>query len=769
MAWTRRIGTAVTSVCLLTAAALVGGPHAASADPGTVMLVVKSPNSLTAGDAAVQARLVAAGHTVSRADDNTVTAAQAAAVDLVIVSSSVVDTVLESRLVGVPTPTLIAKPYLLDNYGLTGPVAGTDYGSRMASALAVVDPAHPMAAGRNGTVSFQAGDERIAWGRPVASARVAARLGTNSAVFSVVGGDPIANGQTAAGCRLVFPLMADAPTSFTADAWAMFEASVAWGVGDCQSDPPPPDPEPYVAYVAGNAASLTTAEHLVVDRLDATGYVVSVKDDTTVTPADVASAEFVIVGYTVSPSTLGSRLAGLSVPVWVAKPLSFPKFQMTGPTAGSDFGDKAGRVWAIAAPGHPLAAGRAGSFAAYTGSYRVSWGAPVPAATVVATATGSGTVFTVPAGAVLANGSTSPGCRFTFPLFGLAPLAMSADGLAMFDAAAAWGANGCDASPPPPGDGVEHVVIVSVDGLNPQAIGTLGEAGAPGLHRLMTEGASTLNARTTFERTETLPNHSSMVTGRRVDLPGGHGVSFNEDNASTIHTSASQYVTSVFDVVHDRDGSTAMYAGKPKFDFLDRSWNGTFGGPDLVGADTGRDKIDVYQRVVPGSTGSAAVVSAVNADTLRDLTFVHIREPDQAGHASGYLSAEYLAAVQQADGWIDDIMDALAENSDPGDRTVLLVTTDHGGAGTQHGDATAAVNYTIPLFAWGEGVDAGADLYDLNASRVDPGTGRPDDDGLGQPLRNGDVANLALDLLGLPPVPGSLYNADQALRLTATP
>ncbi len=62
--------------------------------------------------------------------------------------------------------------------------------------------------------------------------------------------------------------------------------------------------------------------------------------------------------------------------------------------------------------------------------------------------------------------------------------------------------------------------------------------------------------------------------------------------------------------MHDRDGSTALYAGKPKFDFLDRSWNETFGGPDQVGADTGRDKIDVYQRVVPGSTSSAAVVSA---------------------------------------------------------------------------------------------------------------------------------------------------------------
>ncbi len=142
MAWNRRIGIAATSLCLVTAAALAGGPPAAGADPGTVMLVVKSPTSLSAGDAAVQARMVAAGHTVTRADDNTVTAAQAGAVDLVIISSSVVDTALGSRLVGVPTPTLVAKPYLLDNYQLTGPVAETDYGSRVAGTLARLSTRH---------------------------------------------------------------------------------------------------------------------------------------------------------------------------------------------------------------------------------------------------------------------------------------------------------------------------------------------------------------------------------------------------------------------------------------------------------------------------------------------------------------------------------------------------------------------------------------------------------------------------------------------------
>ena len=45
----------------------------------------------------------------------------------------------------------------------------------------------------------------------------------------------------------------------------------------------------------------------------------------------------------------------------------------------------------------------------------------------------------------------------------------------------------------------------------------LGAAGAPTFHRLLDEGAGTLNARTEYEQTVTLPNHTGMMTGRRID------------------------------------------------------------------------------------------------------------------------------------------------------------------------------------------------------------------------------------------------------------
>ncbi|WP_181310337.1 alkaline phosphatase family protein [Nocardioides campestrisoli] len=311
----------------------------------------------------------------------------------------------------------------------------------------------------------------------------------------------------------------------------------------------------------------------------------------------------------------------------------------------------------------------------------------------------------------------------------------------------------CAAGTTSTGPVTDSVLVVSVDGLNPHALTRLGRAGTPTLHRLLDEGASTLNARTAVELTVTLPNHTGMVTGRRIDAArGGHGVNWNVDRArpATVRRAAGERVDSVFTAVSRAGGSTALFASKSKFSLWRRSW-----GQDL-------------DRVVIREDNQQLVRSLLRdlRTRDRDLRFVHLSAPDAAGHRHGFMGRDYLDAVRDVDRWLGRVVRAIDRDGAPA--ATLLLTSDHGGGrSTGHSQRNKPANYRVPFLVRGPGADAGADLYALNPAYQDPGRGRPGYAEERQPVRNGMVANVALDLLGLPPVPGSVLGADERLLLTA--
>jgi hypothetical protein len=310
---------------------------------------------------------------------------------------------------------------------------------------------------------------------------------------------------------------------------------------------------------------------------------------------------------------------------------------------------------------------------------------------------------------------------------------------------------------------VNQVLAISVDGLNPRAIKRLGRSGTPAFHRLMSEGAWTFNARTVWGQTRTLPNHTTMLTGRRLDpKTGGHGVRVNYDDGGTVHQAAGHPVASVFGVVHDYGGSTAMYSAKPKFRFFQRTWN-AHGGPDKVGRNNGRAKIDkVLIRY-----NNDKVVANLNAELRsrpRTFTFLHISLPDSAGHKYGFMSPQYLRAVKHTDKLLGRVLRTISADPSLRKHMLVLLTADHGGDGPSHDDPSRLQDYRIPFMAWGAGVPAGRNLYAMNPTFRSPGTSRPGYDGK-QPIRNGDLANLVTDVLDLPPVPGSEFDRAQTLTL----
>lgn len=286
-----------------------------------------------------------------------------------------------------------------------------------------------------------------------------------------------------------------------------------------------------------------------------------------------------------------------------------------------------------------------------------------------------------------------------------------------------------------------RVVVISIDGLGSLWVS---EQSSPTLARLISEGAATLNARTEVEKTVTLPNHTGMVTGDRVDAAqGGHGVTWNGTSSRLVAPGTA----SVFSVIDEAGGSSAVYAGKTKFEMWNRSWPGAI--DDLV--------IESHQPTLV----SAALQELRQRD--HDLLFLHLAGPDAAGHSSGWGSPAYLDAVAAADSDVARVVSAVTEDPQLAQETIVIVTADHGGTPgtTKHSDTSRPEDYSIPFLVWGPGIGP-ADLYALNDDYADPGSGQPGYDDP-PPVRNGSVANLVTDLLGLPPVPDSLFNTGHDL------
>lgn len=295
-----------------------------------------------------------------------------------------------------------------------------------------------------------------------------------------------------------------------------------------------------------------------------------------------------------------------------------------------------------------------------------------------------------------------------------------------------------------------QVLAISVDGLNVRALSRLGRARLPHLFRLLRQGASTRNARTQVEMTVTLPNHTSMLTGRRIDAAeGGHGVDWNYDRRrATVQEAAGGPVGSIYTKVHAAGGSTALFATESKFSIFQRSWPLSVNRSTIV------------------QDGDRAVTRALKRDLLRRnraFTLLHLGAADEAGHAHGWMSPGYLDAVRSVDANIGILLDTIRAHPRRLGDVVIVLTADHGGKPHMrvHDDATCRCNYQVPFLVWGPGVTRG-NLYDLNPTYTDPGTARVLFDGP-QPIRNGDLANLSAHLLGLGPVDGSLWGTDQSL------
>jgi hypothetical protein len=128
------------------------------------------------------------------------------------------------------------------------------------------------------------------------------------------------------------------------------------------------------------------------------------------------------------------------------------------------------------------------------------------------------------------------------------------------------------------------------------------------------------------------------------------------------------------------------------------------------------------------------------------------------------MGKQYLDAVRHTDRLVGRILNTVADRPELRRHTLVMLTADHGGRGPSHYNARRLQDFRIPFMAWGPGVPAGRNLYSLNPTFRSPGSSRTSYHGE-QPIRNGDLANLATDALDLPRVPGSQFDRPRTLNL----
>lgn len=266
------------------------------------------------------------------------------------------------------------------------------------------------------------------------------------------------------------------------------------------------------------------------------------------------------------------------------------------------------------------------------------------------------------------------------------------------------------AIPSRPLPAVEHVLIISVDGMRPDCAL---RADMPTLRGLMRDGAYTFWAKTTAVAV-TLPSHTSMLTGVS---PAKHGIVWNKE--LPFREPVYPAKPTIFEMARLAGYDTALIAGKTKLAVLNK--------PGTVG----HVFLPAPQQAVNDALVATEAVKILQAYKPA-LTFVHFPDPDAVGHAKGWGSPEQIAALENFDRQLARLETALAEAGIRGS-TVIIVSADHGGAGLTHG-ADDVRSRHIPWIISGPGLRKNYDLTRDAALEV----------------RTEDTCATACYLLGLP-------------------
>lgn len=231
-----------------------------------------------------------------------------------------------------------------------------------------------------------------------------------------------------------------------------------------------------------------------------------------------------------------------------------------------------------------------------------------------------------------------------------------------------------------------RVLLIILDGCRPDA---LQQAHTPHLDSLWQTGTYTWNAQSVMPSV-TLPCHNSMLRG--VD-PARHGV-----GADNVFRQTALNYPSLFDVSAQANKHNAMFYSWEQL--RDLSAPGSLKMSYCRAADFGQDN----------DTSVAQVAADYLVGAQPDFCVLYLGDIDISGHLYGWMSKEYLAAVETNDQAVGTVLTRL-EQSRLREQYAILVQSDHGGHDTDHGTDNPE-DMTIPWILNGQGIRRGHALRD---------------------------------------------------------
>ena len=235
--------------------------------------------------------------------------------------------------------------------------------------------------------------------------------------------------------------------------------------------------------------------------------------------------------------------------------------------------------------------------------------------------------------------------------------------------------------------GIEHIIVIGIDGMSPNGIQ---KANTPTLDSMIQNGAATMHARAVLPSSSS-PNWASMISGADTEQ---HGVTSNgwekfDHQLPPVVASEEGTFPTIFTLFKDQRPDAHIGA------IYDWDGFGRLFEKSDVDFDIDGDHEDKTTQ---------EAVGYIKKHTPK-FTFVHLDHVDHAGHALGHGSPAYYKSVEKADSLIAEIVNATKQVG-IFDKTMFIVSADHGGLGFGHGGESVA-EMEVPFILYGAGIKKG--------------------------------------------------------------